>query len=331
MLILIAFWFLRPKPPKPVATEKANRGDIIQSISITGSVSAEKSVDLTFQIGGTIAWLGVQKGDTVTAFQTIATLDARTAQKNLQAALIDYSLQRNTFDQTQDNNQGRTPENALNDAMKRILQNNQFDLDKAVNSVELQDLAKQKSVLATPIAGIVTREDVNTSGVNITPATTFTVTDPATLSFRMEVDEADIARVRQGERVELTLDPYPNDTLKLEVSDIDFVTHTTSSGGNAYYVKAALPENTDLKYRVGMNGNADIITGGKNSVLIISLSSLQNDNEVYVKSGNKFELRKIKTGLQNDTSTEVVSGLSEGDEVAADPTSIPKNEIKTQK
>ena len=94
-------------------------------------------------------------------------MDERTVQKNLEIALIDYSKQRLTFDQTLEKNQNRTPAEALNIDMKRILENNQFDLDKAIKSVELSDLAKQDSVLTTPISGIVTRSDVETAGVNI--------------------------------------------------------------------------------------------------------------------------------------------------------------------
>src|SRR4030067_1300152 len=100
-------------------------------------------------------------------------LDQKTDLKNLKAELIDYSKKRNEFEQTQEDNQNRTPTQALNDEMKRILQNNQYDLDKAINSVELFDLAKQNLVVTTPISGIVTRADVKSAGVNVSATTTF--------------------------------------------------------------------------------------------------------------------------------------------------------------
>jgi HlyD family secretion protein/macrolide-specific efflux system membrane fusion protein len=200
LIVIIGLVFiLRPKQPPEVKSVTVQRGDIIQSISSTGSIDSLNSVNLSFQMGGKLVYLGAKAGDTVSAGQTIATLDQRQMQDNLTTALRDYSKQRNTFDQTVQDNGGRTPEGALNDDMKRILENNQYDLDKAVISVDLQNLAKEDSVLTTPIAGIVTRADVQTPGVNVTPATVFTVSDPASLVFKVDVDEADFGTVKLGQ------------------------------------------------------------------------------------------------------------------------------------
>ncbi len=327
VIVLPVLFLLRPKPAKLIETQKVSRGDLTQTISITGTVDADNSVNLSFLIGGKLIYLGAKKGDSVRAYQTLATLDQRTAQKNLQSTLIDYSKQRNTFDQNQANNQNRTPQQALNDSMKRILEDNQYDLDKSVNSVELLSLAEEQSVLTTPIAGILVRADVKSVGVNVGSTAVWSVVDPNSMEFKMEVDEADIANVKDGESAKITLDPYPNDTINLTVSDIDFVTHTTSTGGNAYYVYAKLPNNTDYRFRVGMNGNAEILTNKKTGVLQIPLTSVQNDNEVLLKTGNKFKVQKISTGLENDTSIEILSGLNSGDQIAVNPADVPKNEI----
>ena len=165
--------------------------------------------------------------------------------------------------------------------MRRILEDNQYDLNKAVASVELQDLVRQQSILTTPIAGIVTRADAVAAGVNVTPATTFTITDPSSLDFKMEVDESDIGQVKVGQNVNVSLDSFPNHTLKLKVNQIDFVSHVTSSGGNAFYVEAMLPQPNN--YRVGMSGNADIIIDARHNVLSIQSTDIFDDNYVYVK------------------------------------------------
>jgi hypothetical protein len=209
--------------------------------------------------------------------------------------------------------------------LKRILQDNQFDLNKAVYSVELQDLVKQQSVLTTPIGGIVTRADALTTGGNITPATTFTVTDPDSLGFKIEVDEADIGQIKIGQNVNVSLDAFPNDNLKLKISRIDFVSHVTSSGGNAFYVETTLPEQNN--YRVGMSGNADIVIDSRNNVLSIQSSDIFDNNYVYVKTTKGFTKRKLNLGLQSDTQAQVLSGLSEGDTVAIDPTSVTPQSV----
>lgn len=320
--IITAAIIFRPKAKKEISVEKISRGNIIQSISITGNIAAERYADMTFQIPGTLATLSVQKGDTVNKGQIIATLDQRTALKNLKTALLNYSLQRNTFEQTYKGQPAEKPNDALNENMKRLLENNQYNLDLAVNSVELQDLARQQSILTAPINGIITRADVKTPGVNITAVTTFTIVDPESITFRMEVDEADISKVKEGQRIDANLDAYPDSTLHLKVDSIDFVTHSTSTGGNAYDVKATMPKNPNYEYRIGMGGNASIITNQKNGILKIPLSSLLDDNTVFIKVGDTYQKKRLTLGIQSDTETEVLSGISEGDLLVLDPATV---------
>jgi hypothetical protein len=193
-------------------------------------------------------------------------------------------------------------------------------LDKAVISVELQDLVKQQSVLTSPIDGILVREDVTTTGANVVPSNVFSVASAKNLVFKIDVDEADIGKVEPGKQVKVVLDPYPNQTLSLAVASIDFVTHATSTGGSAYTVETPLPQNNNMSYRIGMNGDAEIILDERKQVLTIPISSITNDHFVYVRTPKGFEKRDIKIGLTNDTDAEVLTGLQQEDKVALDPT-----------
>lgn len=329
IIILVGAFIFYPRPKPSIPTQTISRKQFVQSLSVSGTVVAKKSVNLTFPISGRLAYVGVKKGDTVSAGQVIATIDQQIAQKNLQAALITYSLQRNTFDQNQSNNQNRTPDQALNDDMKRILQNNQYNLNQAITSVELQDLAKKQAVLWTPISGIVTRADTEVAGPDaVAGSTTFTVTDPTSLTFDAEVDQADIGKVSEGLPVKIVFDAYSNSTIPESIAKIDFVSHTTTNGGNAFTVETPLPANSDNKYRVGMNANADIILSEKDNVLSVPLSSIANEQYVYVKTQKGFKKVFIKIGMQNDTDAEVLSGLNSGDVIALDPTQAQTQLVK---
>ena len=356
IVLIILVLIFRPRPPKPIATTSVHPTTVTQVVSVSGTVAAKKSINLTFPIGGTIAWIGVQKGDTVTAGQTIATLDQRTVLKNLQTALNNYRSTRDTFDQTIQNSQNQdvllneqqkslttagsgigqygtdaSSTNYINDAIKRILDQNQASLDNAVINVELQDLARQQAVLSTPISGLVTRADAQNAGVTATAATVFTITDPTSIVFDMDVDEADVSKIDTSQTAKIVLDAYPNATLSLPVTSIDFVSHTTSSGGSAYTVEAKIPNNTNYRYRVGMNGNADIVTAQRTHVLSVPLSAITDDNAVYVQKGKKFVKTKITVGLQSDTDAEVTAGLQSGDVVALDPNSVITNKLVASK
>ena len=332
IIIVSLFFFFRPQPPKPIATEAINKGSIVQTVSASGIVGSKSTVNLSFLAGGKLSYVGVKKGDSVTKYQVIASLDQRTAQKNLENALIAYSQQRLTFDTTQEANDNRKPVDALSVTMNRLLQNNQYDLNKTINSVELLALTKEQTSLVSPIAGVVTRADVTVAGVNIGATTTYTVADLDDLVLGIDVDESDIGKIAEGQTIRAVFDAYSDDTVSLRVKSVDPASHTTSTGGTAYTVEAAIP-NQSNKYKIGMNADAEIVINEKEDVLVVPLSSLIDDETVYVQKDKTFEPRKIKIGIQSDTTAEVISGLSADEKVALIPEDVEKQfpKLKAEK
>jgi RND family efflux transporter MFP subunit len=320
IILMVVIFLFFPKSQKQILTETVKKQDVVKTVSVTGNVDAQNLANLTFQTPETLSYVGVKLGDSVKKWQLIVSLDQTQLQATLRQAQQDfiaakavseryYSSHNDT--ETYDQKVART---AIDDA-----QNKAYDQMLKVQ----HDIAN--SSLYAPIAGIVTRMDAQDAEVNITPATTFTITDPNSLGFKMEVDEADIGQVKVGQNINVSLDSFPNNTFKLMVNKIDFVSHLTSSGGNAFYVEALFSEQNN--YRVGMSGNADIIIDSRNNVLSIQSSDIFDNNYVYVKTAKGFVKRKLSLGLQNDTQAQVLSGLSEGDTVAIDPTSVPQSLI----
>lgn len=328
IIICLAVIF-RPKPPAEIPTEEVKKGKIVQLITSSGSIHAKREANLSFLVGGKLTYVGVTKGTRVTKGKLIALLDQRSAQTNLENALIDYSQQRNTFDQTKENYNGHNPSDALTDAMKRILQNNQYDLDKAVNSVELLDLTRQNLALYSPIDGIVTRADITNPGINAGVTTTYSIIDPDSLVFEIDVDETDIAKVHVGQEAQIILEAYPDDRIFTKVLTKDFASHKTDTGGNAYTVEAGLPANSKFDYLLGMNGDADIVLAEKQDALIIPIVALADEKFVYVKRKGGFEKKVVSTGLLSDTEIEVISGITHGDRVALQPEEARKQVTKT--
>lgn len=317
LIILVAIF--RPKNTTIITTQKALQGDLIKSISITGSIESQNSVNLTFQSGGTVTYIGAYEGDSVYVGQAIVSLDRQKLQATFRQAQQDFTAAKAASEQYYDGHKNATE--SYDEKVTRTA------LDATQNKAYDQMIKAQKdlndSTLYSPIEGIVTREDVKQIGVNITAATTFTVTDPNSLDFKMDVDEADIGSVKTGQEVNIVLDSYPDETFRVQIANIDFTTHTTSTGGDAYTVKANFTnDNTDYKYRVGMNGNAEIILDQRENVVYIPLASIFDDNKVYVKNRNKYELRTIKLGLENDTNVQALSGVKENEEVVLDPALI---------
>jgi len=314
---------------------KTKRGDLTQTISASGKTKSQNQVDLKFQTSGLLTWVGVKERDWVKKWQVIAQLDRRELQKTLDKYLRDYSEQRNDFEEMyRVTYKGAKPEDALTDTARRILEKNQWDLEKAVLDVELKDIALKLATLITPIEGIVTKIDTPVAGINITPATAvFTVADPNSVIFVVNVDEADIGGISLGQKVKITLDAFPGQEFEGEVTKISFASIITTGGGTAFPVEISLPENTNLMFKVGMNGDAEIITQKKENILLVPDGAVwqrEDKNYVWKVVGGKAKKQEVKIGSEAEDSVEILEGLVEGESVIKEKVSEIKEGQKIQ-
>jgi RND family efflux transporter MFP subunit len=315
------------KTASAVTTAKAERQDFVKSISSSGKTAADKSVELKFQTSGKLSWVGVKEGDTVAAYQAIATLDKREVQKNLEKALRDYSKDRNDFEETwRVTYDGKKTTDTLTDTVKRILEKNQWDLELAVLDVELKNLAVEYATLVTPIAGVVTHIDTPYAGINITPATSvFEVSDPTSIIFEANIDEVDINGIALGQMAKISLDAYPDATFSGVISYIALTSELSSGGSTVFPVKITFDNPEDL--RIGLNGDVAIELSREEAALTVPLEAIREDKDgtyVYKKDGNSYVRQPVTTGVRGETEVVVTDGLQEDDTVVTKGfTSIP--------
>jgi len=297
-------------------TVEVKKTSLRSTVSASGSIEAENQVDLKFQTSGLLSWVGVKEGDQVKKWQALASLDKRELEKNLLKALRDYNKERWDFDE---DSQITYQNEIIDSTIRRVLEKNQFDLDKAVADVEIKDLAIKLSTLVSPIEGIVTHIDEPIAGVNITPATAvFTVADPAGMKFVANIDEVDIANIKEGQKAIITLDAHPDQEFQGTVKKVSFAAITTRGGGTAFPIEIGLPENESLQFKVGMNGDVEIVLTEKENVLVVPNQALfQKKDQAFVKilQNGKIKEVEVKIGMEGETETEIIEGLQEGQQV----------------
>lgn len=183
----------------------------------------------------------------------------------------------------------------------------ELDLRSQTLSLQQKEIAYADAFVRAPFDGILAKLNVKvgddvSNGTSI--GTFITKQKIATISL----NEIDAAKIRTGQKVSLTVDAI--DGLKIDgtVSEVDLV-GTVSQGVVTYNVKIAL-NTQDTRIRSGMSISATVVTDSKTGVLVIPNAAIKNDS-VQTRTG----MVKIKTGLSNDTLTEVIEGLKEGDEV----------------
>lgn len=306
-------------PAEKYETAKVKKESLQQTISASGEVQSETQATLRFQASAQLAWVGVKEGDYVKKGQAIASLDKRSLEMTLKKELNDYMNERWDFEQTrEDYNITTNPleQYTLVNEVRRILEKAQFDLNNSVIDVEIADLAKKLATIISPIEGIVTTIESPVAGVNITPATAeFIIADPSAMKFVADVDESDIAAVRIGQEVIISLDSYLEEEFEGQVSRIAFASITTSGGGTAFPVEIPLATNVDQRFKVGMNGDAEIIIESRPETLTVPLEAIKRkEGQEYVQviEGRKIKEVEVKTGVSSDTKIEILEGLSEG-------------------
>lgn len=335
VLIFVSFLAVRSRRKQPsFSVQTASVGDMTVSVSASGVIKAESDITLKFQTSGLLSWVGVEKGDWVKKWQAIASLDKRDLEKRFKKEMNDYLTQRWTFEQTQDDYKTNKEKYLVTDAIQRILDKAQFSLDNSVLDLEIADLAVKFSTIYSPFDGIVVNIGQPFAGVNITPAdATFRIVDPESVYFEAQVDETDTANIKAEDQVELKLDAYPNEKFIEKIEKIDFDSITTSSGGTAYNIQVSLPKKNIGFFRLGMNGEAEIISQKIENAIIVPISSLiERDNKTYLWkiSNNKFEKTEVVVGVVSNDNVQILSGLKEGEMFAAANINLIKEGIKAK-
>ena len=186
----------------------------------------------------------------------------------------------------------------------------QLSLDQARNQLE-------GTVLTAPHDGTITFVGVKEGELSGgQPA--FVLTDLSEYHIDVSVDDIDIGRVASGQPVTITLEALPDDTLAGQV-DRSAETAQHESGVVTYKVIIRLLP-SDAPLRVGMTSNVDIVTERRESALLVPNRFIRVDRttgqaSVDVLAGDQIRPTEIQIGLRDETFSEVLAGLHEGDVV----------------
>ena len=207
----------------------------------------------------------------------------------------------------------------------QTLRNYNINIETAMINLDKAKQELLKTEIIAPFDGTIVAVDVKEndqlSQFDYSSKTAVYLVDTKTIRMTGIIDEIDITRVAVGQEAILTVDALPGQKL---MGNVRFVSPfgTLQSGVVNFPVEIYLDksENVDL-LRGGLTATADIITGKRENVLQVpnrAIKGLAGDFWVDVvtnASTAATEKRPVKTGLQNKKSTEIISGLKEGEQV----------------
>lgn len=189
------------------------------------------------------------------------------------------------------------------------------------------------------------------------------------MEVEVDVNENDIVKIKVGDEANVEVDAYLKKQFKGIVTSISNSASSTLTADQVtnFKVKVRILKesyqdllqgkpSTYSPFRPGMTATVDIITNTKSNILTVPISSVvvksdtaavkeikvedPNDEKskpksdkkfecVFVKVGNKAKIRIIKTGIQDDTNIEVLSGLKKGDVVITGPYTTVSKELNS--
>jgi HlyD family secretion protein len=174
-----------------------------------------------------------------------------------------------------------------------------------------------KLLIVAPFDGVIIRKTSEIGEGKLPGAPLLTLADPSTIHVEAQVDEADAAKVKEGQAVRLLPEAYRGERFAGQVSEVRPTVEASKevSRANTILVKLVDPPRP---LRLGMSVDVEVLAGGKDNVTRIpSAAVMERDGTrfVYVVSGGRVARRDIGTGVSNWEWTEVLSGLREGEEV----------------
>ncbi len=327
--------------PVKYVTQAASEGDLVVKVSATGNLQPTIEVEVGSELSGIIEDVLVQDNDAVTKDQVLARLDTsklndqvtkseaalKSAQATVQlnkASTREARINYERLQQAWKMSGGKIPsksELTTAEAAHDKAVANEASSEAAVAQAEATLRSDQtnlsKAEIRAPIDGIVLLRSVEpgqTVAASLQAPVLFKLAQTLTqMELQVEIDEADVGQVREGQEAEFTVDAYPDRTYPAKITRVRYGSETTN--GVVTYQGVLQVANDDLSLRPGMTATASIVTLKREKALLISNAALRfmpenpdsgNRNSTSVVS--KLMPRPPMTQKRNKAVTVVAKG-----------------------
>lgn len=297
-------------------TDQARRGDLVVIVTATGTLQPTNKVDVGSELSGTIKSVEVDYNSKVKAGQILARLDttkleatiaqsraslesAKAKVQQAQATVVETKAKLSQYQKVWDLSGGKVPSQTEMDAARAAYERAKADAanysamvsqSQAALKANLTDLSK--TVIKSPINGIVLTRSIEpgqTVAASFTAPVLFTLAEDLTkMDLHVNVDEADIGKVQEGQKAVFSVAAYPNRMFEAGITQARYGSSTTS--GVVTYETVLKVSNPDLSLRPGMTATADITVKKLENVILISSAALRFTPPVQQE-------KKTSTGL----------------------------------
>lgn len=322
-------------------TEKAGSGELELTVTASGNIEPVIKVEVGTQVSGIVKKIYVDYNSQVEKGELLAELDKSTLTERVRQsqsaldnaisdeklAVLNYNRVKTLYDQN-----AATPasleeaENKLSTSRGNVI-NARADLSQAQVNLSYADIY-------SPISGRVLERAVDegqTVASSFSTPTLFTIANNlVNMQVEADVDEADIGRIKIGQKAEFTVDTYPGETFQGTVSQIRLEPTVTSNV--VTYTVIIDAQNPEEKLFPGMTANISIATQSSQGITIPAealyftpdLGQLKEynvqdsdtkGNKVWLRTEDGIKAVAVTAGESDGVRTIIISGINAGDNV----------------
>ena len=286
------------KPLVRLETVKTQEVEQIQEFTATVEANVVNNIvpSMSLRINDILVEVGdhVRKGQVLAQMDKTNLLQSQTQSENIQ---LEYDRSFELY--------------KVGGASKQSLDAQKTQLDVAKTAYEN---LKENTRLVSPINGIVTARNYD-SGDMIGGEPVVTIEQMSPVKLLVNVSESFYTRVRKGMDVNVKVEVYGDEIFHGKVS---LIYPTVDPQTRTFPVEIKLP-NKDLKVRPGMFARVTMNFGTQNHVVAPDLSIIKQagsgDRYIYVYKDGKVSYNKVLLGRRMDDKYEIISGVSDGDQV----------------
>lgn len=281
---------------------EVTRGTLKETVSATGALAALNSVDISSKITGRIVEVLVQENQYVNAGDVLVRLDdtsLRATLAQMRARMNDAALTYNRYQTLLSS--GAISQSAFDTVYADYLVA-KSNYEKAASDVN-------DTIISTPISGYVIGKPIPvgqtiSSGIS-EPQVIMSVATLDNMEIEVLVDESDIGHVKVGQKVNFTVDAFPDETFN---GIVRLVSRKAQTENNVIYYKVYVTvEDAKGKLLPTMTARVDIIVDEVDNALIVPLNCIYNEGQkhyvkVYDSASKEVKEVSVNTGISDDSN-----------------------------
>ncbi len=276
--------------------------------SANGTFIPKQEMNQASEISGRIVSVMVKEGSNVKAGQTLATIkrdaidiDATQAQNNLQNAIADNERYENAY--------------KTGGVTKQQLDNSRLQLKNTQAAVKSQSVRINDTRIISGISGTINKKMVE-PGMIVAPGTSlFEIVNINSLKLSVLVDESQVGKIALGQQVKIDVNVLPNEAYS---GKITFIAPKSDASLN-FPVEIEVQNRGNLK--AGMYATAIFKTSNgteTQNMITVPATAFVNgvsSGQLFVVKNGAAKLIKVQTGKVYGEKVQILSGLSEGEQV----------------